>query len=102
MTAQPKQPYSKPSFKKLFPETYTMRNFRNAKHRILQELQMSFKNKAIWNPSSHQLSPIETEVLALDLNFVPTPPPSTPHLNLKLANHLTQTMKNSSISETSL
>ena len=92
-TAQPKQPYSIPSFKKLFPQTHTMRNFRNTKHWILQELQTSFRNKTIRNLSSHQLSPIETEVHALGLNFVPTPTTSAHHLVLKSANHLSQTMK---------
>ena len=81
MKAQPKRPYSKPSFKN------------RHKRRILQELQMSFQNKAIRNLSSHQLSPIETEVLTLGLNFVPTPLASTHHLVLKLANCLTETMK---------
>ena len=94
MKAQSKRPYSKPSFKKLFPETRTMRNFRNTKHQILQELQTSFKNKAIWKLSSHQLSPIETKVFALGLNLVPTPLATTHHLVLKSANRLTQTMKN--------
>ena len=93
MKAQPKRPYSKPSFKKLFPETHTMIKFRNTKCQILQELQTSFKNKAITNLSSHQLSPTEIEVLNLGLNFVPTLPASTHHLVLKSANCLTQTMK---------
>ena len=52
-----------------------MHNEKLQKHqgRILQELQTSFRNKAIRNLSSQQLSPIETEVLALGLNFVLTP-----------------------------
>ena len=93
MKAQAKQPYFKPSFKKLFPETSTMRNFRNTKRRILRELQASFKNKAIRNLSSHLLSPIESEVRTFGLNFVPTPSASTHHLILKSANRLIQTMK---------
>ena len=92
MKAQPKWPYSKPSFKKLYSETGTMRNLWNTKHQILQELQTSFKNKAIRNLSSQQLSPIETEVLTLGLNFVPTPIAPTHHLVLKLANRLAQTI----------
>ena len=92
-TAQPKWPYSIPSFKKLFSQTRTTRNFRNTKHQILQGLQTNFRNKAIRNLSSHQLSPTETKVLALSLNFVPTLPASTPHLVLKSANRLTQSMK---------
>ena len=92
-TAQPKQPYSIPSFKKLFLQTCTMRNFRNTKPQILQELQTSFRNKAVRNLSSHQLSPSETEILALGLNFVPTPLAYTHHLILVLTNHLTRTMK---------
>ena len=75
---QPKRPYSIASFKKLLPQVHTTRNFRKTKRWILQELQTKFRNKAIRNHSSHQLSPIETEVLALGLNFVPTPlPPHT-------------------------
>ena len=59
MTAQPKQPYSKPTFKKLFPDMCTARNLRNTKRRILQELLTSFNNKAIRNLSFHQLFPID-------------------------------------------
>ena len=70
-----------------------MRNFRNGKRGILQKLETNFRNKAIRNLSSHQLSPIETEVFTLGLNFVPTPLGSTHHLVLKLTNPLTQTMK---------
>ena len=49
--------------------------------------------EAIRNFFSHQLSPNESEVLALCLNFVLTPSPSTHHLIQKLATRLTQTMK---------
>ena len=70
-----------------------MKNLRNTKGQILQELQTSFKNKAMRNRSSHHLSSIETEVLTLGLNFIPTPVASKHHLVLKLSNHLTQTMK---------
>ena len=35
MVAPLKRPYSKPSFKKLFPEIHTTKNFRNTKRRIL-------------------------------------------------------------------
>ena len=73
--------------------TQTTKNFRNTKHRILQELQTNFRNKAIRNISSHQLSPIETEVLGLGLNFVPTPLAFRHHVVLKSTNRLTQTMK---------
>ena len=66
---------------------------KHTKHRILQELQPNFGNKAIRNLSSHQLSLTELEVLALGLNFVATPPASTHYLVLKSANRLTQTMK---------
>ena len=93
MKAQTKRPYSEPSFKKLFPEICTTRNFRKTKHWILQEFQTSFKSKAIRNLSSHQLSPIKTEVLKLGVHFIPTPPTSTHHLVLKSANRFTQTMK---------
>ena len=77
--------------KKLFPEIRTTKNFRGTKRRILQELQSNFKRKAIRNLSSYQLSPNEIEVLALGLNFVPTPSDSTHHLVQKSASHLTQT-----------
>ena len=93
MIAQPKQPYSKLLFKKFFLQTCTMRNFGNTKLWIPQELQTSFKNKAIINLSAHQLYLTETEVLALGLNFVPTPQASTHHLVLKSTNCLIKTMK---------
>ena len=48
-------------------------NFRSANRQILQELEMGIKNTDIF----HQLSPIPTEVLALGLNFLLTPPIST-------------------------
>ena len=94
MTAAPlKQPYSRPSFKKLFPEICTTKNFRSTQRRIFQELQSNFERKAIRNLSSYQLSLFESEVLALGLNFVPTPSASTHHLIQKSASRLTQTMK---------
>ena len=68
-------------------------NFRSTRRRILQELQANFKRKAIRNLSSYQLSPNESEVLALGLNFVLTPSASTHHLIQKSASHLTQTME---------
>ena len=95
-----KQPYCKPSFKKLFAEIRTTKNFRSTKHRILQELQSNFQNKAIRNLSSYQLSSIKSEVLSLSLNFVPTPSVSIHHLIQKSATRLTQTIKNNSISKT--
>ena len=52
--------------------------------------------------SSSQVSPIEAEVLALGLIFVPTPPASTHHLIQKSATRLIQTMKNNSISGTAV
>ena len=79
--------------KKLFPEIRTTKNFRGTKRRILQELQSNFEKKAIRNLSSYQLSPNESEVLALGLKFVPTPSASTCHLIQKSAFRLTQTMK---------
>ena len=91
MGESPKRPYAKSSFKKLFLEIRTTKNFRSTKRRILQKLQTNFKNKAIRNLSSHHLSRIETEVLGL--NFVPTPPASTHHLVQKSATRLIQTMK---------
>ena len=93
MGESPKRPYAKPSFRILFPEIRTTKNFRSTKRRILQELQTNFKNKAIRNLSSHHLSQIETEVLALGLNFVPTPPAPTHHLVQKSAIRLIQTMQ---------
>ena len=93
LVESPKRPSAKPSFKKLFPEIHTTKIFRSTKRRIFQELQTNFKNKAIRNLSSHHLSRIKTEVLALGLNFVPTPPASTHHLIQKSANRLIQTMK---------
>ena len=93
MTARLKQPYSKPLFKKFFLQTCTMRNFGNTKRWILEELQTSFKNKAIINLSAHQISLTETEGLTLGLNFVPTPQVSTHHLVLKSTNRLIQTIK---------
>ena len=89
----PKQPYTKPSFKKLYPQIRTTKNFRSTKRRILQELQTNLENKVIRNLSSHHLSRIETEVLALGLNFAPTPPAYTHHLVQKSVTHLIQTMK---------
>ena len=80
MVAPIKQPYSRLSFKKLFPEIRTTKNFRSIKRRILPELQSNFVGKAIRNLSSYQLSPNEIEVLALGLNFVLTPSRSTHHL----------------------
>ena len=87
MAARPKRPYSKIFFKKLFLETDTRKNLRSTKRWILQELQTSFKNKAIRNLSTHQLSLIKIEVLHLGLNFAPshlqpphTPQPSQSHL----------------------
>ena len=59
-----KRPYYRPLFRKLFPETHTTKKIRSIKYWIFQELQTSFKNKAIRNLSSHQLLPTETEVLA--------------------------------------
>ena len=89
-----KQPYSRPSFKKLFSEIRTTKNFRSTKRcRILQELQSNFERKAIRNLSSNQLWPNESEVLALGLNFVSTPSASTYHVIQKSASQLTQTMK---------
>ena len=67
-------PYSANSFWKHTPQKTS-----EVKRRILQELQTSFKSKAMRNLSSHELSPIETEVLALGDNFVPTTPASTHH-----------------------
>ena len=52
ITAQPKQSYSKPLLKKFFLQTCATRNFGNTKRRMLEELQTSFKNKAIRNPSN--------------------------------------------------
>ena len=52
-----KQPCSKLSFTKLFPEMRITKNFTSSKRRILQELQTSFKSKAMRNLSFHQLSP---------------------------------------------
>ena len=72
-----KWPYSQPLFRKLFLKTYTTKHFRSIKRQIFQQLHTSFKNNALRNLSSHQLLPIETEILALGLNFVPTPPAST-------------------------
>ena len=94
MTAAPlKRPYSRPLFKKLFPEIRTTKNFRRTKCRIIQELQLTFQVKAIRNLSSYELSPNESEVLLLGLNFVLTPSASTHHLIQKSASRLTQTMK---------
>ena len=93
MGESPKRPLAKPSFKKLFPEIRTTKHFRSTKRWIGQELQTNFKSKAIRNLSSHHLSRIETEVLALGLNFVPTPPASIQHLVQKSATRLIQTMK---------
>ena len=70
-----------------------IKNFRSTICRILQELQSNFQRKAIRNLSSYQLSPIESKVIALGLNFVPTPSASTHHLIQKSATHLTWTMK---------
>ena len=89
MTAQLKRSYFKRSyFRKLFSETRA-----NTKCWIIQELQTSLKNKAIKSLSSHQLSAIETKVLPLGHNFVPTHPASTHHIIPKLATHLIQTIK---------
>ena len=93
MVAPLKQPYSMPSLKKVFHEIHTTKNFRSTKHWILQELQLNFKNKVIRNLSSHQVPPNESEVLALSLNFVPTPSASTHPLIQKSTTRLTQTMK---------
>ena len=92
-TAPLKRPYSRPLFKKLFPELHTTKNFISTKRRILQELQLNFDRKAIRNLSSYQLSPNESEVLTLALNFVPTLSASTYYLFQKTASRLTQTMK---------
>ena len=94
MTAAPlKRPYSRSSFRTLFLEIRTTKNFRSTKRHILQELQSNFKRKAIRNLSSYQLSSNESEVLALGLNFVPTPLTSTYDLIQKSAFRPTQTMK---------
>ena len=93
MAAPLKRPYSRPSFKTLFLEIRTTKNFRSTKRRNFQELQSNFKRKAIRNLSSYQLSPNKSEVLALGLNFVSTPSASTYHLIQKSASQLTQTMK---------
>ena len=77
MVARRKQPYSQPLFRKFFLGTYTTKTCRSTKCQILQELKTSFKSKATRNLSSHQLSPIETKVLALSINFVPITPSST-------------------------
>ena len=71
----------------------TIKNFRSTTCPILQELQSNFQRKAIRNLSSYQLSLIESKVIALGLNFVPTPSASTHHLIQKSATHLTWTMK---------
>ena len=71
----------------------TIKNFRSTICRILQELQSNFQRKAIRNLSSYQLSPVESKVIALGLNFVPTPSASTHHLIQKSATRLTRTMK---------
>ena len=76
-----------------FPKRHTTRNFKSTTCWILQELQTSFKNIAVRNLSSHQLSPIETEILALGLNFVPTSPASTHYFIQKSATYLIETMK---------
>ena len=88
-----KQPYTRPSFKKLFPEIRTTKNFRSIKRRILPERQSNFFGKAIRNLSSYQLSPNEIGALALGLNFVLTPSRSTHHLIQKSDTRLTQSMK---------
>ena len=90
MTAGLKPPYSKLSFRNL-QETRTTWNFKSTKQ---WKLQTSFKNKAIRKLSSYQLSSVETEVLTLGLNFVPTSPAYTHHLVQKLANDLIHTVKN--------
>lgn len=94
-----KQPNSKPSFRKLFPEPRTTKNLKNTKCRILQELQTSFKNKDMKNLSFHHLSPNKSDVLALGCNFVPKPPTSTQHFMQELATHLNQIRGNTSISK---
>ena len=53
-----KRPHFRPSFKKLFQEIHTTKNFRSIKRQILQELQSNFKKKAIRNlsfTSYHQM-----------------------------------------------
>ena len=93
MKAAPlKRPYSRPLFKKLFPEIRTTKNYRSTKCRNIQELQLTFQAKAIRNLSSYELSPNESEVLLLGLNFVLTPSASTHHLIQKSASRLTQAM----------
>ena len=71
----------------------TIKNFRSTICCILQELQSNFQRKTIRNLSSYQLSPIESKVIALGLDFVPTPSASTQHLIQKSATRLTWTMK---------
>ena len=71
----------------------TIKNFRSTICRILQELQSNFQRKAIRNLSSYQLSPIESKVIGLGLNFVPIPSASIHHLIQKSATRLTRTMK---------
>ena len=93
MVAPLKQPYSRTSFKKLFPETRITKSFRSTKRRILQELQSNFERKAIRNLSSYQLSSNKIEVLTLGLNFVLTLSALTQHFIQKSATRLTQTMK---------
>ena len=69
------------------------KKFTSTKCRIVHELQTKFRNKAIKNLSSYQLSRTETEVLALALKFVPTPPASMQYLVRKSATRFIQTMK---------